>query len=98
MNYLVSNNIFGNKIKNKAEWKENRSGTIAKGFSDLPGGLRASSGTFYDIGHSGSWWSSSGNFTSGAWGRFLYFHNADEAKDIPYDIGINGYSVRCLRD
>ena len=71
-------------------------GTNSSGFSALPGGWRSSStGSFYDLGDDGYWWSSSPS-GSDAWYRGLYsgdslvFGDVDDVRD--------GCSVRCVQD
>jgi len=66
------------------------------GFAGLPGGYRGSGGTFSGVGGGGTWWSSTQNETSGAWGRYLscdgsYLGSGSFSKQ-------NGLSVRCVRD
>jgi len=65
-------------------------------FSGLPGGYRYPDGGYDDIGVYGIWWSSTGDRTSGAWFRVLYYSGGDVGKS--YDNGRAGFSVRCLRD
>ena len=91
--------VAGGKLKEAgtAHWNSpNIGATNESGFTALPGGYRLSSGTFYDIGVNGIWWSSTEYSTSSAWRRGL-----------SYSLSIvgrlsngreNGLSVRCLRD
>jgi hypothetical protein len=74
----------------------NTGATNSSGFAGLPGGYRDYVGTFYDIGHFGSWWSSTESSASGAWGRFLGFFNSSVTSYDNYKT--EGFSVRCLRD
>ncbi len=66
------------------------------GFTGLPGGYRASNGSYNDIGDDGSWWSSSEVDSNGAWYRLLYYFlsNVLRASDNKQA----GFSVRCVRD
>lgn len=61
------------------------------------GGYRSNNGTFYGIGYSGNWWSSSESGTTYAWYRFLYYTNGNTniLNNFYKDYG---FSVRCLRD
>ena len=65
-------------------------------FSALPAGGRNSSGGFYGEGDNADFWSSTEDYSDGAYGMYLYYN---------YDIAIlngnlksYGFSVRCLRD
>ena len=95
--YLGGADLAGTKMKSKSGWKVNN-GTNSSGFSGLPGGYRDENGTFYIIGLSGYWWSSTEFNTDGdgALFRFLDYPNGDV-----YRLGSireKGMSVRCLRD
>jgi uncharacterized protein (TIGR02145 family) len=66
------------------------------GFSALPGGRRNTYGSFYYIGLTGYWWSSTETSSAYAWGRGMYYRygsvyrtSSDKAR---------GFSARCLRD
>jgi len=67
------------------------------GFAGLPGGFRYPNGTFYNIGESGHWWSSTqGSSTANALYRGLYYYD-----NLVYRTNASmqyGFSVRCLRD
>lgn len=77
----------------------NTGATNETGFTALPGGIRSSNGTFYDVGLNGNWWSATernANYAFGAWGRGLSYGSSDvywyySNKEL-------GFSVRCLRD
>jgi len=67
------------------------------GFSGLPGGMRDfSNGSFYNIGLSGSWYSSTEYDANSAWYRNLSRNNAAVTR-YNYDKRF-GFSVRCLKD
>ena len=71
-------------------------GTDDYGFSGLPGGYRGINGSFYGIGFSGSWWSSTEYSSISAWFRGL---SRNLGYVFVYDYGKQGgRSVRCLRD
>jgi len=68
----------------------------ATGFTALPGGFTNTNGSFYHLGRSGDWWSSTETGSSTAWYRGLYNayahvgrHNGDKTY---------GRSLRCLKD
>ena len=66
------------------------------GFTALPGGYRVVDGTFYSIGYSGSWWSSTEHGVIYAWYRYM---NHSYACVIRFNFYKSyGLSVRCVRD
>lgn len=70
-------------------------GTDAFGFSAFPGGSRG--GTFNNLGTRGSWWTSTGVEGGSAWAAQI----SHEYSYILYQgslMGINAFSVRCLKD
>ncbi len=79
-------------------WNENSThwGTDDYGFSCLPVGYRVSDGTYNDIGHCGSWWSSTEDSSIYAFYRTLYHHLGEVNVGNYYKR--RGSSVRCLRD
>ena len=80
--------------KNDALWTTN-SGTNSSGFSALPGGIRESDGSFYDIRNNAAFWSATGSGES-AWYRFLNSQIGGVAQ-VSLDKR-SGFSVRCLKD
>jgi uncharacterized protein (TIGR02145 family) len=89
----------GGKMKETgtAHWDNPNGGaTNSSGFTGLPGGFRNYDGSFYYVGSSGYWWSSTEYNTSNAWYRYLYYNFG--AVDRNYTNKTFGYSVRCLRD
>ncbi len=74
----------------------NRAATNSSGFTGLPGGYRFYDGTFYNIGSSGGWWSSSENETPNAWTHSLRYGIGNAYRN--YNDKNNGVSVRLLRD
>ena len=80
-----------------AHWlSPNMDATNSSGFAGLPGGFRDASGSYYDVGYFGRWWSSTQVSTSYAWGRGLNYGSGvvnryDNLKSF-------GFSVRCVRD
>jgi uncharacterized protein (TIGR02145 family) len=79
-------------------WRNpNEASSNSTGFTALPGGYCAYTGTFWYIGYTAAWWSSSwwsSSETLAAWARFItetnLVRNGQEKKD--------GFSVRCLKD
>jgi uncharacterized protein (TIGR02145 family) len=95
--YLGGESVAGGKMKTITGWNApNTSATNESGFSGLPGGFRSiNTGTFYSVGLSGSWWSSSGS-TALAWYRNLGYNNGNAYRND--NNKRFGLSVRCLRD
>ena len=95
-NYLGGEKIAGAKMKSNTGWENDGIGTNSSAFAGLPGGCRNSYGGFYGIGSSGYWWSSSEDYTSYAWFRYLNSSNGNVSSSNFNKQ--NGFSVRCLRD
>jgi uncharacterized protein (TIGR02145 family) len=72
-------------------------GNDAFGFSALPGGHRWYVGYFYEVGHSGSWWSSTHNSASYSWYRKINKGSSRLSREFDGHKR-SAYSVRCLRD
>jgi uncharacterized protein (TIGR02145 family) len=97
--YLVGEYIAGGKLKETGiiHWKSpNAEATNESGFTALPGGYRYGNGTFYDIGGTGNWWSSTEVSTNNAWCYTLYNNLRNVNKH--YGKKTNDLSVRCIRD
>jgi uncharacterized protein (TIGR02145 family) len=73
-------------------------GTNESGFSGLPGGDRNFTGTYFSIGNSAAWWSSTEYVHRNAW----YFMGSGFGHFYPTALTYNdrnlGLSVRCIRD
>ncbi len=98
--FLGGGSVAGTKMKSTNFWADNDgesgNGTNESGFSGLPGGYRYDDGTFYSIGESGDWWSSTETSTNLAWYRTLFYVSGGVDW---YDVNKGlGFSVRCLRD
>jgi uncharacterized protein (TIGR02145 family) len=97
--FLGGGNVAGGKLKETgtSHWlSPNFGATNESGFTGLPGGYRWYLGTFVYVGNYGVWWSSTEDYTSNAWGRFLiysgsYIYLGSSSKPI-------GFSVRCVKD
>jgi uncharacterized protein (TIGR02145 family) len=98
-NTLGGELVAGGKMKEPGtfNWTAPNTGADnSSGFAGLPGGFRNSSGTFFNVGNYGYWWSSTEPNTAFAWYRYLYYGFGFIGRD---DYGKqNGFSVRCLRD
>ena len=90
----------GGKMKSTSGWADHDgksgNGTNSSGFSGLPGGGRATSGTFGNVGKNGFWWSSTEGAPTNAWLRNLYYEIGDVNRYNFFKE--EGLSVRCLRD
>ncbi len=91
---FVNNN--GNALKAIGQGTGSGAGTNTSGFSALLAGYRNGSGTFYSLGNSAYFWSSTEYSATGAGNR----HLNDNDSDIHlYNYNKNnGFSVRCLQD
>ena len=99
-NYLGGLSVAGGKMKEEGttHWNPPNGGaTNSSGFTGLPGGDRyVASGSFFDLGYYGFFWSSSQHFyTTNAWRRYLGSGHALVLRD--YYTKENGFSVRCLK-
>jgi uncharacterized protein (TIGR02145 family) len=72
------------------------SGTNSSGFTALLAGYRFTSGTFYNRGTGGRWWSSSE--TSATFAHVRYLASTQVGVNRFSLNKANGYSVRCLKD
>ena len=84
----------GYNLKSETGWYNNGNGSDAYGFSALPGGMRGSSGYFYDIEERAKFWSSGS-------GNYYYYRRLNSSSDEVYRyyyINDYGLSVRCLKD
>ena len=85
------------KVAGTTRWTTPNTGaTNESGFAGLPGGNRYNNGAFYNVGSTGSWWSSTEGSTTNAWSRFLFYDGVNIDRN-----NMNkkfGFSVRCLRD
>ena len=86
----------GDKLKATSGWNNNGNGTNSSGFTALPGGLRYTNGTFYDLGYYARFWSATELNSSLAWNRNLYHGNSRMYRN--YSDKNNWFSVRCLKD
>jgi uncharacterized protein (TIGR02145 family) len=97
-NYLGGENEAGGKLKEAGttHWSYDPGSTNDVGFAALPGGTRASNGTFSDIGCIGYWWSAKESSATHAWTRHIHhflgnIYSFDYYKEI-------GLSVRCIKN
>jgi uncharacterized protein (TIGR02145 family)/uncharacterized repeat protein (TIGR02543 family) len=75
----------------------NEGATNSSGFTGLPAGMRRSDdGTFYNIGQTASWWTSTSLSDERARQWELWYGN-DQVTSMPQDKAV-GLSVRCIKD
>ncbi len=96
--YLGKKSGAGGQMKATSNlWKSlNTGANNSSGFAGHPGGFREAMGKFFYIGSDGTWWSSSGGSSYGAWDRTLSYRNGDV--NVDYNNRQDGSRVRCLRD
>ena len=87
----------GKNLKSNSGWLGNGNGTDLFGFGALPGCHRSTNGGFYyQIGYSGSWWTSSENLNIYAWYRIL--EDDSDGSLRTFNSKSFGFSIRCLKD
>jgi uncharacterized protein (TIGR02145 family) len=84
----------GKKLKSKSGWNKNGDGTDNYGFSALPGGSRASGGSFGIDGNYGYWWTATEYDSDNAYYRYMHYY--DDFVDEYYYYKSYGLSVRCI--
>jgi uncharacterized protein (TIGR02145 family) len=92
----------GKKLKTKSGWGNRSDGSVGNGtddfgFSALPGGRHHSSGSFYDAGSGGNWWTATENDANHAYYRVMGYNDDNVYENSYYDKS-QGYSVRCVAD
>ncbi|NVO10978.1 MAG: fibrobacter succinogenes major paralogous domain-containing protein [Bacteroidales bacterium] len=100
VNFLGGKNIAGGKLKEIGllHWKNpNICANNSTGFTALPGGYRiGNSGSFYDFGSVGFWWSSTEYNSEYAYLRYINNNNSSLKKN--FYVKRFGFSVRCIKD
>jgi uncharacterized protein (TIGR02145 family) len=87
--------IAGTRLKSTSGWQWYGGGTDDFGFSALPGG-NGWSGSFFNVGGLGYWWSATESNASDAWNRNMYLSFG--RVDSVWTNKANQFSVRCVRD
>lgn len=98
LNTYLGNNA-GTKMKENGNthWiRPNSDATNESGFTGLPGGYRSYNGSFYYIGSTGYWWSSTERDPSKAWALDLNTYGTALYRISTYKT--SGFSVRCVHN
>ncbi len=103
-NHLGGTGVAGGKMKSTRtvpdphpRWESPNTGaTNESNWSGLPGGIRFTDGSFYDMSIFGNWWSSTEDDATDAWYRYLNDNGSGVDRD--YDAKGLGFSARCVRD
>lgn len=74
----------------------NQGATNSSGFTLLPGGYRATNGSFINLNYYANLWSSSED-GSNAWDRAINYNNAQVSR-ANWSTKAYGYSIRCIQD
>jgi len=85
----------GEKMKSTSGWYNNGNGTNSSGFNALPGGFQQINMS-YDLGYSGTWWSST--LYSGLYARDRQLNYNYDQVHRTNDMTGFGFSVRCLKN
>jgi len=100
VDFLGGKSIAGGKLKELglSHWKDpNICANNSTGFTALPGGYRiGNSGSFYDFGSVGFWWSSTEYNSEYAYLRYINNNNSSLKKN--FYVKKFGFSVRCIKD
>jgi uncharacterized protein (TIGR02145 family) len=95
--YLGGDQAAGGKMKATTLWNDpNTDADNSSGFTALPAGTRSYDGTFYLLGFSGLFWSSTEDGSNTAWYRYLYSNFSKVFRN--YNGKGSGLSVRCVGD
>jgi uncharacterized protein (TIGR02145 family) len=79
-----------------ADATKSGNGTNSSGFTALPGGRRQEKGIFDDIGKGGYWWSSTSNYTYGAY-NYELLHKSSNGSSLQTSPKDYGLSIRCVK-
>ncbi|MCL2220649.1 MAG: fibrobacter succinogenes major paralogous domain-containing protein, partial [Chitinispirillia bacterium] len=94
--FVGGREVAGTKLKSKTGWPgKPKAATDDYGFSALPGGSRWS-GSFYNVGHGGHWWSATELGAGLVWFRAMYYDNV--YVDRNYGLKTYLHSVRCVHE
>jgi uncharacterized protein (TIGR02145 family) len=100
--FLGGDSVSGEKLKSTDGWHPGYGGGGGSNdseFNGRPGGYCNASGSFYDAGITGEWWSST-MANSGDYGHSVYLESTTSNFHTTNSLGyhIEGLSVRCIKD
>ncbi len=101
IDHLGSLTIAGGMLKEIGtnRWNSPNTGaTDEAGLTALPGGLRRTSGTFYGMGSTGTWWSSTESPYDVSMASNLNLYSGSSNAGFRSDGKNQGSSVRCIKD
>jgi uncharacterized protein (TIGR02145 family) len=84
----------GYALKSSFGWSNDGNGIDAYGFNALPGGYKATYGTFFNVTDEGTWWSIDFSGSDALIRRLEYNSDTIESLWSPKN---TGYSIRCVR-
>lgn len=98
-NRLGGLGVAGGKLKSvSALWDSpNTDATNSSGFSALSAGIRSSDGSFWSLGSTGYWWSSTESYSTSAWYRYMSSSSGSVGRHNNF-YKTHGFSIRCLKD
>jgi len=92
----VGTSSAGTKLKASSGWEHYGYGTDDYGFAALPGGYGTAASSFSNVGTDGYWWSADENYSSDAYGWYMYY-SGERVNQSDGDKS-RLYSVRCVKD
>lgn len=98
--FLGGQSVAGGKLKEAGftHWPlPNKDASNTSGFTGLPGGDRAKSGSFYALGEYGYLWTSTESVKNSAFNRHLLLYSGAFEDDYQ-DNKCSGFSIRCIKD
>ena len=97
--YIATNGHPGSEgtaLKAKSGWDSDGNGTDDYGFFALPSSGRDYEGTFYGVDDNCRWWSSTEDYGSNSWYRYINYNYANVFRLSSKKS--SGFSVRCIKD
>jgi uncharacterized protein (TIGR02145 family) len=95
-NSVGGSDVGGRHLKATSGWNNNGNGLDIYGFAALPGGNGSSDGSFFNVGYTGLWWSSTEYARGEAYYGYMYY-SSEDARWLNYD-KISLFSVRCVQN
>jgi len=92
----AKDDLSGMVLKARSGWKNGGNGIDTFGFSALPAGYGNSSGEFFDMGEDATFWTSTENSSTNAYGRNMYYLSESVNRGNFNKTSL--FSIRCLQD